>query len=569
MFLRRALPAAAFFSCFFFCAGSVARAQTEPQAPGHQHYKKDEKANQPSPTGQLAPRLQNLGNHAFPVTTLSRDAQQFMNQGLNLSYGFNHAESGRAFKEAARLDPMCAMAYWGQALVLGPNINALMPPEEEPKAYELVQKAVSLKANASLREQAYIDALAKRYTGKAEDRAKNDRAYAAAMREVAKAYPDDLDAQTLFAEAVMDLQPWGYWTRDGRPKEGIEEVVATIESVMTRDPNHPGALHFYIHLMEPTTTPERAEVAADRLLTLMPGAGHMVHMPSHIYQRIGRYADAANSNELAVTADEDYITQCRAQGLYPMGYYPHNIHFLWFAASADGRSQLAIDSARKLAEKVPLDQLKQTPMLAGFAVVPYYALTRFGHWDEMLKEPKPPDDSLYMTGMWHYARGLAFLGKGNLPDAEKSLAEVRRIAKDPAIHFQLFSPNSAASVFAIAPEVLGGEVAAAKKDYDDAVNHLQKAVLLEDSLVYTEPFEWHYPPRQALGAVLLEAGRAREAETVYWEDLKSNRENGWSLFGLMKALEAQNKTEEAAAVRSRFEKAWARADVKLTASIMR
>lgn len=546
--------------------GSIASAQT--QAPSHKHYTEDEKTSQPSPTGQLAPRLQNLGSHTFPVTTLSRDAQQFMNQGLNLSYGFNHAESGRSFREAARLDPECAMAYWGQALVLGPNINAVMPPDEEASAYELVQTAVSKKKNSSLREQAYIDALAKRYSGKAEDRANNDRAYAEAMAGVAKAYPEDLDAQALYAEAVMDLMPWGYWMRDGKAKEGIPEIVSLLESVMQRDQNHPGALHLYIHLMEPTSTPEKAEAAADRLQTLMPGAGHLVHMPSHIYQRIGRYADSARANELAVTADEDYITQCRAQGLYPMGYYPHNIHFLWFAASADGRSQLAIESARKLSGRVPLDQLKQMPLLAGFAVVPYYALTRFGHWDEMLKEPKPPEDSLFMTGMWHYARGLAFLGKGNLGEAEKSLAEVRRISKDPALDFQLFSPNTAASVLAIAPEVLGGEIAAAKKNYDEAVNSLQRAVLLEDSLVYTEPFEWHYPPRQALGAVLLEAGRAREAETVYWEDLKSNRENGWSLFGLMKALEAQNKTDEAAVIRTRFEKAWARADVKLTASRM-
>jgi tetratricopeptide (TPR) repeat protein len=488
---------------------------------------------------------------------------------LNLSYGFNHAESGRSFREAARLDPECAMAYWGQALVLGPNINALMPPEEESAAYELVQTAVSKKGNASLREQAYIDALAERYSGKAEDRATNDRAYAEAMGRVAKAYPEDLDAQALYAEAVMDLNPWAYWTPDGKPKEGTAEVVALLESVMQRDPNHPGALHLYIHLMEPTSTPEKAEAAADRLQTLMPGAGHLVHMPSHIYQRIGRYGDSARANELAIAADEDYITQCRAQGLYPMGYYPHNIHFLWFAASSDGRSQLAIDAARRLSEKVPLDQMKQMPMLAGFAVVPYYALTRFGHWDEMLKEPKPPEDSLFMVGMWNYARGLAFLGKGNVADAEKSLAEVRRVAKDPALDFQLFSPNTAAQVFSIAPEVLAGEIAAAKKDYEQAVDHLEQAVLLEDSLVYTEPFEWHYPPRQALGAALLEAGRAREAETVYWEDLKRNRDNGWSLFGLMKALEAQNKTAEAAEIRSRFEKAWARADVTLTASVMR
>ncbi len=545
---------------------SFGLAQT--QAPSHQHYKEDAKANVPSPTGQIAPRLQNLGPHTFPVTTLSRDAQLFMNQGLNLAYGFNHAESGRAFREAARLDPDLAMAYWGQALVLGPNINAVMAPEQEPIAYELVQKAVSLKSNASPREQAYISALAKRYTGKADDRKAADKAFAEAMREVSKTFPDDLDAQALYAEAMMDLRPWGYWMPDGEPHEGTAEIVSVIESVLERDSHHPLALHLYIHLIEPTETPEKAAVAADRLLTLMPGAGHMVHMPSHIYQRIGRYEDAARSNELAVLADEDYITQCRAQGMYPMGYYPHNIHFLWFAATMDGRGQLAIDNARKVAAKVPDEALKEMPLTAGFRVVPYYALTRFGRWDEMLKEAAPPDN-LYLTGVWHYARGLAFLGKGKIADAEKELAEVKRIAKDPALEFSLFSPNMANVIFSIAPEVLGGEIEAAKKNYDPAIAQLDRAVRIEDGLIYTEPSEWHYPPRHALGAVLLEAGRAREAETIYWEDLRRNRENGWALYGLLKALEAQGKTEQAALVKSRLEKAWSRADVKLASSRMR
>ncbi|MGH9319119.1 MAG: tetratricopeptide repeat protein [Vicinamibacteria bacterium] len=541
-------------------------AQTD--KPSHKHYKEDEKANVPSPTGQLAPRLQNLGPHTFLVTTLSRDAQLFMNQGLNLAYGFNHAEAGRSFREAARLDPSCAMAFWGQALVLGPNINAVMDPANEPLAYELVQKAVALKANASAREQDYIDALAKRYTGKAEDRAAADKAYSDAMREVAKKYPEDLDAQAIYAESVMDLRPWGYWMRDGEPYEGTAEVVELIESVMERDSHHPLALHLYIHLIEPTATPEKAEVAADRLLTLMPGAGHMVHMPSHIYQRIGRYEDSAKSNEMAALADEDYITQCRAQGLYPMGYYPHNIHFLWFAASRDGRAQLAIDSARRVASKVPDEALKELPLMAGFRVVPYYALTRFGKWDEMLTEPAPPKDNLYMTGVWRYARGLSFLGKGKLAEAEKELSQVKRIAADPSLDFTLFSPNSAAAIFSIAPEVLAGEIAAARKNYDEAIAHLSRAVRLEDSLVYTEPSEWHYPPRHSLAAVLLASGRAREAEAVYWEDLKSNRENGWALYGLMKSLEAQGKNDQAAVIQKRFEKAWATADVKIQASRM-
>ena len=547
-------------------SGTPAIAQT----PNHEHYVEPvEGAEKASPTGQLAPRLQNLGSHTFPVTTKSKEAQLFINQGVNLSYGFNHAEAGRSFREAARLDPDCAMAYWGQALVIGPNINAPMNPDDEPKAYALIQKALTFASKASPRERAYLDALGERYSGNPEDRAARDAAYAAAMRDVVRRYPDDLNAAALYAEAMMDLRPWSYWARDGQPYEGTLEVVATIESVMERNPDHPGALHLYIHLMEPTDEPERAEAAADRLGPLMPGAGHLVHMPSHIYQRVGRYADSARSNELAVLADEDYITQCRAQGLYPMGYYPHNIHFLWFAASADGRSELAIDSARKVAATIPDDAVRELPMLGGFRIAPYYALTRFGKWDEMLNEPPPPAFDLYLTGMWHFNRGLAFLGKGQLDDTQEALEEVRRIAADERLDYLLFSPNSAAAILAIAPEVLAGELAAARRDYDKAIAHLDRAVRLEEGLVYTEPSEWHYPPRSALGAVLLEADRPREAETVYWQELRRHRGNGWALFGLMQALRAQGKDDEAALIQERFEKAWERADIKLTASRMR
>jgi tetratricopeptide (TPR) repeat protein len=532
----------------------------------HKHYEKPADADKPGPSGQLAPRLQNLGHYAFLVTTRSKPAQLFINQGVNLAYGFNHAEAGRAFREAARLDPDCAMAYWGQALVLGPNINAPMSAEDEPKAYALAQKARAMKAKASPRERAYIDAVAQRYSGKSDDRPVRDRAYADAMRAVSRQYPSDLDAAAFSAEALMDLRPWSYWAPDGSPYAETPEIVATLESVLARKPDHPGATHYYIHVMESTKSPERAEAAADRLLKLMPGAGHMVHMPSHIYQRLGRYADASAANEKAILADEDYLAQCQAQGIYPMGYYPHNIHFLWSAATMEGRSGLAIESARKVASRVADPMLDQIPLLAGFRVVPYFALTRFGHWNEMLQEPAPPERSLYLTGVWHYARGIAFVGKGQLDDADKELAEVRRIAADPGLNFNLFSPNTAAAIFAIAPEALAVTLAAGRRQYEEAIAHAERAVHLEDSLAYTEPAEWHYPTRQLLGAVLLEGGRAGEAATVYWEDLSRNRENGWSLFGLTKALRAQGRDAEAAAVEKRFQKAWAKADVELTAS---
>jgi len=535
--------------------------------PTHQHYQKTDGATQPGPGGVLAPRLQKLGSYTFKVTTRSARAQLFVNQGLNLAYGFNHAEAGRAFAEAARLDPSCAMAYWGQALVLGPNINAAMATEDEPKAYELAQKAVAKAAGATPRERDYINALAKRYTGKAEDRQAADRAFADAMQAVHKKYPTDQDAATIYAESLMDLRPWNYWTRDGLPAEGTPDAIKAIEGVMARNPNHPGALHYWIHLWEPVA-PERAEKEADRLLPLMPGAGHIVHMPGHIYMRVGRYNDAVKANIQAVAADEDYIAQCHAQGMYPLGYYPHNIHFIWYGSSMSGQSSLAIASARKVAASIPKDALQAVPQVQGFLVVPYYALVRFGRWDEMLAEPKPSYESIYTLGVWHYARGMAYAGKGQLDEAGQELEALQKIVSDPALAKLPASStiNPPDAILRVAPEALAGEIAARRKDYDRALLHLERAVRFQDALAYVEPPDWHYPMRQSLGAVLLEAGRPVEAEAVYWDDLRRNRDNGWSLFGLIKALEAQGKKDQAAAVQKRFDKAWSAADVKLTTS---
>ncbi len=536
-----------------------------PSAAAHKHYELDPRALQPGPDGQLAPRLQNLGSHVFPVTTSSARAQLYINQGVNLAWAFNHAEAGRAFREAARLDPSCAMAYWGQSLVLGPNINAVMDPKDEPQAFALAQKALAMKAALPAREQAYIEAVAERYSGRAEDRRARDVAYAAAMKRVVERFPDDLDAAALYIESMMNLRPWDYWRRDGQPQDGYAEVIALAEQVIARAPLHPGALHLYIHLME-STRPEKAVVAADRLLPLMPAAGHVVHMPSHIYHRVGRYADAIHSNDLAVAADEDYITQCRAQGMYPMAYYPHNVHFLWWSSTFDGQSARAIEAARKVAAGITDAMLTEAPMLAGFKVIPYYALSRFGHWDEVLALPAPPASSPFLGGAWHYVRGLAHVARGRLDEAEQELAALQAGLGDKALDAPLFSPNTSRAVLAIAPEVLAGEIAAARRDFDRAILHLERAVRLEDGLVYTEPAEWHYPPRHALGAVLLAAGRAAEAETVYWDDLRRNPENGWALFGLRQALAAQGKTEQAAQAEERFKAAWSRADVTLTAS---
>ena len=539
-------------------------AQAQPLTPNHKHYDRPENFDAPQgPNVPLAPRLQNLGVHKFAVSTKVERAQLFMNQGVNLAYAFNHAEAARAFAEAARLDPNLAMAYWGHALVLGPNINAPMTPEDEPKAYELAQKAVALKAKATPRERAYIDAIAARYTGKAEDRQKADKAYVAAMERLIKAYPDDLDAQVLYSEALMDLMPWSYWTRDGQPHEGTRHIITSLERVLARHKDHPGALHLWIHLWEATDTPERAEAEADRLLPLMPGAGHIVHMPAHIYQRVGRHADVIRVNQMAAKADEDYIAQCKAQGLYPLGYYPHNLHFIWMGATASGQKKLALEAANKLANQVPREALATVPILQGFLVVPYWALVRFEEWDAILSDKGPQHQTLFTRAVWHYARAIALTALDRLDEAERELDSLRRLVNDPAMAKETtFSANNGFAILRIAPEVVAGEIAAKNQDWDAAVLHLERAVRFEDALVYQEPHDWHAPARQNLAKALVGAGRLDEAETVYWEDLKRNAESGWSLAGLLEVLKAQGKDDQAALVEVRLRKAWRDADFR-------
>ncbi len=516
--------------------------------------------------GQIAPLLSGLGDHSHPVTTDSPRVQKFFDQGLNLVFAFNHAEAIRAFREAARLDPDCAMTYWGMALAHGPNINRRMGEEDAKSAYEAIQKALSLKSGATQEERDYIDAMAVRYSSDpAAERLEFDKAYAEAMGSLSSKYPDDLDAATMHAAAIMNVRPYAgheYWNKDGSPREGTEEFLSILESVRTRNPDHAGGQHYYIHAVEASQDPELALQSADRLAQLMPGAGHMVHMPSHIYIRVGRYADASESNVAAVAVDEDYIVQCAAQGIYPLGYYPHNIHFLWASSSREGRSRVCVDSARKVASKVPPEHRE---VALRFLAPQYYALTRFGKWDEMLAEPAP-SGNLALKAVWHYARGMAFQGKGNTDDAEVELGRLIELSATEEVRVARAQANPAPMVVTIARNVLAGEIAAKKGYFDKAVSHLDTAVRYEDGLVYTEPSDWSIPVRQSLGAVLLEAGRAFEAEVVYWEDLRKNPDNGWSLFGLLQALRAQGKKEQAKEIEKRFEKAWSRADVVLTSS---
>ena len=516
----------------------------------------------------LAPRLQGLGTHVFVVTTRNPDSQGFFNQGFRLTLGFNHSEALRAFKEAARLDPNNAMAYWGIALALGPNLNLPMLPEVAPSAYRAIQRALALKARVSPREQAYINALATRYRPQFEaDRSTLDAAYVDAMAGLVQHYPDDLDAATLYAAAIMNTNPWDYWYNDGSPKPGTEQVIGILQSVIDRNPNHPGAHHYLIHTVE-AVRPELGEASADRLGQLMPGAGHLVHMPSHIYMRVGRYADSYRANELAIEADEGYITQCRSQGLYPLGYYPHNIHFLAWSAMFQGRSQAALDAARKVAGKFPSFGAENTWGLnETFLSQPMFVLVRFGRWQAMLAEPKPHQDARYMNGIWHYGRGLAQLHQGKQGRAKKELKQLSKlrqaVSEDKAY---VIGFGAAVTLLTIAEEVLRGELAASDQDYDTAIAHLSRAVRLEDGLLYNEPPDWYFPVRHLLGAVLFEAGRPDEAEVVYWEDLRRNPENGFSLFGLGQALQAQGKDADLAVVDRRFQAAWRDADVRLSSS---
>ncbi|WP_138380379.1 tetratricopeptide repeat protein [Luteithermobacter gelatinilyticus] len=519
-------------------------------------------------TGPIAPVLSGLGNHHFPVTTQNDRSQYFFNQGFRLTMGFNHSEALRAFKEAARLDPNNAMAYWGWALVLGPNLNLPMQADVMPQAYAAIQTAQRLKDRVSARERAYIEALATRYSNDPEvDRGLLDRAYVQAMKKLMAQYPDDLDAATLYAAAIMNTNPWDYWYPDGTPKPQTKVVMATLQSVIERNPDHAGAHHYLIHTVE-AFRPELGVASADRLGKLMPGAGHLVHMPAHIYMRVGRYTDSYAANVAAIKADEGYITQCRAQGLYPLGYYPHNIHFLVWSAMFMGRSQAALAAARKVAAKIPQGNTSNTWALnETFRSQPMFVMVRFGLWEDMLAEPQPDKKALFMTGIWHYGRGMAYAHQGDLSRAEQELTRLRTMqqnaTKTPAY---MLGFGQAGRLLAIAERILTGEIAAKQGQYDAAIASLEKAVRLEDSLLYNEPPDWYFPVRHILGAVLLEAGLPTEAEVVYWEDLRRNPNNGYSLFGLKQSLEAQDKAELAAVVENRLERAWKAADVTLKTS---
>ena len=509
------------------------------------------------------PLYTNLGSHHRTISTKVPAAQQYFDQGLRLVYGFNHAEAIRAFQHAAELDPTCAMCYWGIALAYGPHVNAPMDAPSGVAAYAALQKARALISSATPAERAYIEAVTQRYAKEPPtDRTQLDTAYALAMSILATNYPDDLDAATLYAESLMDLRPWNYWRPDGTPYPGTEEIVRQLKKVIARNPNHPGACHYYIHAVE-AVNPQAAVPCAERLAKLMPGEGHMVHMPAHIYIRVGRWNDAVTANQHAIHTDEVFIEGQQPQGVYPLAYYPHNIHFLAFASTMAGRSAMAIEASRTLTSKVNLDAARQVGMLQ--EMLPYHTLTltTFGRWDAVIAEPLPPSDIKLSYAMAQYAKGVAYAAKGQWTEAQAALDAVKSIDGD--------TPKDADSktALSIAVRALQGEIAARKGDTKGGIEQFREAVVIEDAGLYFEPPKWYYPIRHSLGAAYLKAGQPAEAERVYREDLRRFPENGWALFGLEQALRAQNKAKDADAVHARFEKAWQYADVKLTSSVVR
>jgi tetratricopeptide (TPR) repeat protein len=510
---------------------------------------------------QAAPPLYpDLGTHHKAVGTRVPLAQQYFDQGLRLVYGFNHAEAIRSFTRATELDPACAMCWWGIAYAYGPHVNAGMDSASGVKAYEAAQKAFALSRTASPWQRAYIRAVTARYAAVPPvNRAGLDSAYTRGMAAAVRSYPNDLDAAALYAESLMDLRPWNYWMPDGQPYPGTREIVRQLERVIARDPQHPGACHYYIHAVE-AVNPQLAVPCAERLARLMPGVGHIVHMPAHIYIRVGRYNDAAASNVHAIHTDETFIEGQKPVSVYSLAYYPHNIHFLAFASTMAGRSAQAIEAARTLKSKVNLDVARQVPMLQ--EMVPYYVLTltTFGRWDDVLAEPLPPSDIRMPLAMAYYARGVAYAAKGELAEARAALDTVKAIDAATAADAPAKTPVS------IAVHALMGEIATRSDQLDEGIAHFREALKIEDAGLYFEPPKWYYPIRESLGAALLKAGQNAEAEAVYREDLKRFPENGWSLFGLAAALRAQGKSADAAAVDRRFTKAWSAADVELTAS---
>jgi len=517
--------------------------------------------------GQAKPAtlLTGVGSNHHPVSTSNPEAQKFFDQALCLIYDFNHDEAARSFQRAADLDPKMAMAYWGIAEAVGPNYNDPADDGRFKQAHEAIQKAVDLSAGASPSEQAYIQAMAKRFPADPKADLKNAAEdYHDAMREVSKKYPDDLDAATLFAESGMNLHPWGLWHVDGTPEAGTEEIVATLESVIRRDPNHLGAIHYYIHATEASASPERALAGANRLAALAPAAGHIVHMPAHVYIRTGDYEAAVKTNEEAASVDRAYIKASGAQGIYPMMYYSHNLHFIAMCAAMNGNYAAAKKNGDLLVANVGA-HVKDMPPLEGFMTIPMAVAIRFHKWNEILAMPQPDPTMKITTGFWHFARGMALAGTGKLSEAEAEYKIVSEAEQNtpPDMVFAMPINNKAKDIMKISEDVLGAKIAMARKDNVQAISLLTAAVAIQDTLKYGEPPDWFFPVRESLGGALLMNGDAKGAEKVFRDDLERNPRNPRSLFGLQQALKEQNRTYDAGFVETQFRNAWKGGEVKV------
>ena len=509
------------------------------------------------------PRFDGLGRHHHPITTRLELAQRYFDQGLTLCYNFNHAEAIRSFEAAALVDTNCAMAWWGVAFACGPNINAPMEDSAVPKAWDALQKAMALKDKASVAEREYIEALAKRYAKEPlTNRSVLDVAFADAMRAVARKYPDDFDAQTLFAESLMDTSPWNYWQDDLTPKPSAKEALAVIESVLARVPSHSGADHLYIHLVEAGPHPEKGVPSAERIGKLTPKAGHLVHMASHIYVRVGRYHEAVTVNERASQVDEGYLKKANPTGTYPGGYYPHNVHFLWYAAELEGSSKKSIAAAQKVSQYT-LDLRCGAIEGPRQRYLPLLAYSRFGKWDSILNEKLPAAEYPFDRAMAHYARAVAFAAQTNVANAEKEFASFKKLQGSDAVQAMDNPYFPGTKILAVAEHVIAGKIAGAANHPDAMVQHLREAVKAESELSYMEPPYWHYPAKLSLGAGLLKTGHGAEAEKVFRATLKDLPANGWPLFGLEESLRAQGKNDEAKEIAKQFKRAWKHADTKL------
>jgi len=515
-----------------------------------------------------APLIKGLGNLHYTVSTRSARAQQYFNQGLTLIYAFNHGEAGRSFQEMIRLDSTCAMAYWGMAMVLGPNYNAALNPSSLEDILAAMGKALQYAPRATAKEKALIHALAKRFPATAvKDMTPYNEAYAAAMRQAYEQFPEDAEIAALYADALMNEHPWNFWLKDGTPQPWTSAVIQLLEKNMAKWPSHAGTLHLYLHAMEASRTAQKAVPAAEKLLDMLPAAGHLVHMPAHIYIRTGDYHKGVLATEKSRISDSTYIDQCKSQGTYPLLYYPHNVHFLAACAFLEGNSHKAIEAAWAVSRNADRKYLAELGTVQHYYIIPYYVLVHLGKWDDILAIPVPGESLKYPRAIWHYARGMAYSAKGKRTEAKQELQALQRYAKDESLRsFLVWETNSSLDLINIAALTLEGELLSAQQQYEPAVAALRKAITIEDQLNYQEPPDWFFSVRHTLGHVLLQARQFAESEKVYREDLVTLPENGWALMGLYQSLEGQQKAAEAVTVKQRFNKAWQWADMTIRSS---